>query len=245
MTTSTLNDSFGGAGSNSETGFTYTEFLDLSFDNQNYQRKILSIDIGVRHLGLVLAVASLDYSLVEVVDFNLIDITRFTHHYCVSQPQDCRQYHTKTFADWLNHVFLEHPCFGQADTILIEQQPPTGFTVVEQLIFSRYRRKCALVHPRSVHAHFHYGQLDYVQRKQCSERLLRMYLSADQRTELDQYPRQHDIADAFCQLRFWLHHRHLDFAKRTQAQRAAALQLDYQQQKISVFDYLDTFQYRG
>jgi hypothetical protein len=48
--------------------------------------------------------------------------------------------------------------FEMADFILIERQPPMGLTAVEQLIFSRWRDKAILVHPRSMHKYFNIGR---------------------------------------------------------------------------------------
>ena len=175
--------------------------------------KILVVDVGVQHLGLVLALVRSDYTLSQVVDFNLVDISTYTHHNPSTRTQ-CLDRHTRTFADWTCHVFLEHPCFGEADQILVERQPPGGFVVIEQLIFSRFRDKTILVHPRTVHSFLGITGRDYDGRKAYSEFFAAKYLSPEQREELGGLVRQHDIADAVCMLIYWINKHNYEHRQR-------------------------------
>jgi len=95
--------------------------------------------------------------------------------------------------------------FEMADFILIERQPPMGLTAVEQLIFSRWRDKAILVHPRSMHKYFNIGEYDYEQRKIYTEKIARMNLDdTELQEQLGFYGRAHDIAHSICLMLFWI-----------------------------------------
>ena len=178
---------------------------------------ILSVDIGVQHLAFVLLEVQRDEStLHDIVWYELIDITKFQH--LEDSPDKCTLPHTRTFADWLSHVFFLHTeLFDAVQTILIERQPPTGFVVIEQLLFFHYRFKAVLVHPRSVHSWLGWGRAGlgemaadeaYEERKRRSVQYFEYYLGNSPRDYLvlqfAAYERQHDVADAFCQAMFFL-----------------------------------------
>ena len=178
--------------------------------NPNIYNYIVSIDIGVRHLALLLLETEPQtHKLHDIIWFELIDITAFQH--LDDNPTECKLPHTRTFADWLSHIFLlHHELFDIATTILIERQPPQGFVVIEQLLFFHYRNKAVLVHPRSVHSWLGWRRdVAYEQRKVKSVQYLKYHLTKSSRTylckELEGLTRQHDVADAFGQAMFFLH----------------------------------------
>src|SRR3990167_920619 len=112
-------------------------------------KKILSVDIGIKHLCLSLSYVDKNYNFIKVKKIKLIDIQNFV---C---DRDCQFFHTKTPADWLSHVFYNHyKLFDCADHVLIEKQPPDGLVMIEQLMFLILREKAELIYPRSVHAYF-------------------------------------------------------------------------------------------
>jgi len=170
-----------------------------------YEYCVLSIDIGILHLGISVTLLDKEYNKLEIIWIDLINITEFTHKYGPSR-KECSLHHTKTFCDWMNHVYQENmDFFEMADFILIERQPPMGLTAVEQLIFSRWRDKAILVHPRSMHKYFNIGEYDYEQRKIYTEKIARMHLEDPELQEqLGFYGRAHDIADSICLMLFWI-----------------------------------------
>jgi hypothetical protein len=139
---------------------------------------ILCIDIGVKHLGLAAMICDKEtYDFREIVGVDLMDITTFPHPDGVCKKSCCLK-HAKTFADWMEHVFVYYDIiFSKVDKILIERQPPGGFVVVEQLIYSRYRDKCELIAPNSVHKFFKIGMYDYDERKEKVEEIARKKIS--------------------------------------------------------------------
>jgi hypothetical protein len=171
----------------------------------DYEYCVMSIDIGIIHLGISVTTLDNEYNIIEIIWIDLIDITEFTHKWGPSR-KNCTLHHTKTFCDWLNHIFQENlDFFEKSDYILIERQPPSGLVAIEQLIFSRWRDKAILVHPRSMHKYFNIGEYDYEQRKIYTEKIARMHLEDPALQEqLGFYGRAHDIADSICLMLFWI-----------------------------------------
>ncbi len=165
---------------------------------------ILSIDIGVKHLSLVLTeVNKITNTIIEIKNIELVDITLYTHN--TIHEEDCQLHHTKTFFDWLSHIVQEYKYyFEESEIILIERQPPQGFVVVEQILFGFFRDKSILLAPNSVHKFHNFQQLDYDQRKIASEIISLPYLTEDLRIKLKTLDRAHDITDGILQLLFYL-----------------------------------------
>jgi hypothetical protein len=165
-----------------------------------YYKAILSIDIGIIHLGITVSLIDESYNIQEVIWVDLIDITQFK---C---EDDCDLWHQKTFSDWLSHVFKnEYHFFNDVDVILVERQPITGITVVEQLIFYEWRNKAILISPRSMHKFFNIGHLDYDARKVFTENKARQIIKDPVlNQQLNYFDRIHDIGDSICICLFWL-----------------------------------------
>jgi len=200
---------------------------------------VLSIDIGIRHLALVLSDISEKYEFEKIVWFDLVDITKYD-----CQP-DCPFFHTKTFADWIRHFIDKYEwVFAKADRILIERQPPQGLVVVEQLLFGCFREKSILISPNSVHKHFQIGHHDYDNRKKAVVNLTRNYFSREFGQQLDSYDRAHDICDAVLFTLYW--------AKKEQERVSATALLKKRQESMqrynehvgmSLDDFFDTYRY--
>lgn len=164
---------------------------------------ILVLDIGVIHLGLLIAEVSEDFSRHDILFVDLINITHFKHSTISSE--ECTLYHTRNFADWVDHFLQENRAFfDAADLILIEKQPPQGFVVVEQLIFGKFRAKTQLINPRQVHAYLNFTHLDYEKRKEFACKIADHELPPHLLEQTHFYDRRHDIGDCVCMLLFYM-----------------------------------------
>jgi hypothetical protein len=174
--------------------------------------KILSIDVGVIHFGISFSILNEDFTLKEIVYVDNIDITKYKHKKC---PLDkCKLYHTKTFYDWIEHTIQENiEYFEGSDMIIIEKQPPQGFVVVEQLIFSKYRKKTTLISPQSVHKFLNFFDLDYDKRKELSIKIGDKYLSKELIERTKTFDRRHDISDSICMLLYFINKKQIEYKK--------------------------------
>lgn len=183
-------------------------------DNEDNEIVILSVDIGVLHLGISVSIVSEKYELKDIIWVDLIDITNIQHKRV--KRSKCNLYHEKTFCDWLEHVFQEnYEFFNEADVVLLERQPIMGFQVVEQLIFSKFRNKTILVSPNSMHRFFHIEIYDYDTRKIHVEKIAERYLQNMDLLQqyLENYERKHDIADSICLMIFWITNKNKEYIK--------------------------------
>jgi hypothetical protein len=219
-----------------------TEYIIESESDEEDEKTVLSIDIGIRHLALTLITTDQEYNLGNIVGIDLIDITTFPHH----DAENCQLYHQKTFADWMAHVFQYYQIvFDSVDKILIERQPPMGLVVVEQLLFYKYREKTTLVSPNSMHKHFHIGHLDYEQRKEEVEKIFRSHLQLPQVVqEYNSFERKHDIADAFCIAKFWLYTKHKKYMEEKERERIGKMKLSFMNSNLTVDEWFEQFKYR-
>lgn len=208
--------------------------------------RILSIDIGVKNLGMSVTIANEDFTLREIVFVELIDITTFLHLDGV-KTKDCHIQHTKSVADWLEHIFLYHSMFfDQCEYILIERQPPQGLVVVEQLIFSRYRNKAVLVHPCSMHKYFNIGQIDYEARKSATEKICLMTLKNEEQIEkYHKYARKHDIADSVCLMLFWLHQQRFKYEEEKRRERQKNIKMTFIGSNMTMDEWFNQFKYQS
>jgi hypothetical protein len=195
--------------------------------NSLYTYSVLSIDIGVLHLGISLTLLDEEYNLVEIIWIDLIDITKFDHKWG-PKKENCQLYHTKTFCDWLNHTYQENmDFFDKADFILVERQPPMGFVVIEQLILSRWRDKTILISPNSMHKYFNIGYYDYEKRKEYTEKIAKMNISDPSLLEqLECYDRSHDIADSVCIMLYWINKKQNEYKEEKKRQRIKMMQMN-------------------
>lgn len=220
---------------------------------REYAHCVLSIDIGIQHLGVSVTLLNEDYSIMEIIWIDLIDIQKYTHDNGPSE-NECKLPHTKSFCDWITHVFQENSViFERADVILIERQPPMGLVGLEQLIFSRWRDKAVLVSPNSMHKFFHIGHYDYEQRKEETEKIAHKYLDMHSKLSetFDTFERLHDIADSICMMLFWIQSKRIEYAGALRKTEAMNRQMNmvYDREKdgykMNVNDWFEQFRYRG
>ena len=189
---------------------------NINFEPKDRYRYLLSIDIGIKHLGLLLLQCEQNFNIDDIVWFELIDITKF-HHLDLNSKLQCKLEHTNTIADWLDHIFFLHKeLFDVCEYILIERQPLQGHVSIEQLIFYRFRNKSKLVHPRSVHKFFGWdSKVDYDARKIKSQDIFYYRLKKTKRTWIvnsyNDLSRKHDISDAYLQAVYFCHLRSTEF----------------------------------
>lgn len=202
-----------------------------------YPYTVTVIDVGVIHLGLCVAEVSEDFTDKRIVWVDLIDITQYTHRMV---PRDeCTLYHTRNFADWVNHFVQEHGYFLEvADLILIEKQPPQGFVVIEQLLFHLYRHKTHLMSPRQIHCYLNFSHLDYEMRKEYAVKIADRELPDHLREQTHFYDRRHDIADCVCMLLYYMRRKADEYKRK---KRREMLSRDFQ--GMSVAEKLETFRF--
>ena len=129
--------------------------------------KVLAIDIGYHNMGLVLA---------EFEDSPKIDVKYMKK---VSLG-DYKYIHTNDFVDLIPLFVEDHQdIFDSADKILIERQPPGGFTNIEILLNYMFKEKVLLVSPVSMHVHFGMRHLNYEERKERTVAIAGKYIEGE------------------------------------------------------------------
>lgn len=208
-------------------------FSHMKIDDHKY---ILSIDIGIRHLGMSLACVNDDYDILEIVWVNMLDITIFD---CLP---DCKLFHGRNGADWVAHIVHKYyDIFEKASIILIERQPPDGQVHIEQLLFAVMREKSVLIHPRSVHCHFHMGDFDYETRKKYSIRVGMKYVKEE---TLQKFERSHDITDSILFTIYWCSIQKKELEKvELKRRREEAFKKYNQGLGMSIDDFFNMYRY--
>ena len=147
---------------------------------------VLAIDIGYHNMGLVLA-ESLSGPKITVEFLKKVSL------------EDYKYIKSNDFVDTIP-LFVEYHqhIFDSADKILIERQPPMGFTNIEILLHYMLKEKVSLISPVSMHVHFGMRHLDYEQRKERTVSIAEKYFDGD-----IPYERKHDIADALCMIVYY------------------------------------------
>lgn len=147
--------------------------------------RILSIDIGYHNLALVVANCHDTNICVEYVEKVSLE--------------DYKYIYSNDIVD-LVPLMIERrkSIFDSVDQIIIERQPPGGFTNIEVLIHYIFKYKTSLISPNAMHSYFGFDNLNYEQRKERTEKIAQRYLEDNEYyMNLD---RKHDIADAVCML---------------------------------------------
>lgn len=225
--------------------------LDEPKDSSN-ECTILCVDIGIHHLGLAGLLFDEQYRLIRVFGVDMINITEFIHPEGVDFG-NCHLHHTKTFTDWMEHVFYTYShVFDGVDGIIIERQPPQGLVAVEQLIFSKYRDKCELVSPNSMHKHFNIGHMDYDRRKIAVTNISTHYILLSDvfhienqivLREYNSFTRKHDIADAICIGIFWLKKKHDKYTHDKRVEKVRSTKMTFRGSDMHMKDWLEQFRY--
>lgn len=144
---------------------------------------VLAIDIGYHNMGLVLA-DSLTGPSIKVEYIKKVSL------------EDYKYMRSNDMVDLVPLFVEDHQeIFDSAEKILIERQPPGGFTNIEILLHYMFRDKVTLVHPVSMHTHFGIKHLNYEERKERTTSIAERFTNFE-----IPYERKHDIADALCMI---------------------------------------------
>ena len=172
--------------------------------------KVLSIDVGITNLGYVYSIFDLNNEIntlklefiktnndfIEIISCDRVDITNIKHSKV--SLCDCKLHHDYCIPDYIDHFIQENQeMFSEADYVIIERQPPTGITNVQDLLFSKFRNKVHLISPNKIHKYFNMSK-DYSIRKKESETISEYYLSKFKKFTNNH--RKHDISDAMLML---------------------------------------------
>ena len=148
--------------------------------------KVLAIDIGYHNMGLVLAESGAGPKI-EVEYVKKVNL------------EDYKYLKSNDMVDLVPLFVEDHQdIFDAADKILIERQPPGGFTNIEILLHYMFKDKVSLISPVSMHTHFGMRHLDYDQRKERTVSIAEKYIVGE-----IPYERKHDIADALCMIVYY------------------------------------------
>jgi hypothetical protein len=163
--------------------------------------RIAAIDIGYNNMGVVISDIDKDWNITEIIMATKIDIQCHIHK---KVPwANCNLHHSRNICDLVNHFIQEYDDeFTMCDHVLIERQPPVGFTNIEALLMNQYRDKVTMISPRSMHKMFDMGRLSYETRKLKTEQIASIYLVGI--PSYDKLLRKHDVADAFCMILFFI-----------------------------------------
>ena len=156
---------------------------------------VVSIDIGYINMGFVEAYISPSREI-SIINAKRLNISRHTQNRV--SKQDCKLCHTREIVDGVMHFIQEYkPVLDNCDVLLIERQPPQGFTSIEGILFYEYRNKAVLISPNAMHSFFKIRHLVYDDRKEKTVQFASEYI------DLNFIERKHDISDAVCMIIFY------------------------------------------
>lgn len=168
--------------------------------------KILSIDIGHDHLGLVGGIVWENYKLDRIFLCKLINIKSLVTECDIP---NCPLKHSLSISDYMSHLFMIYQSdFEEANCILVERQPPTGFIAIQELVLFKYREKTHLISPNSVHKHFGMSKNQKF-RKIFTTKFSHKDLHSFEDYQLN--PRKHDLGDAYCILIYYLSNKQIKY----------------------------------
>lgn len=160
-------------------------------------KKVLSIDIGILNLGWVLSEIDDNYNLVKIISCKRIDIS-----ICYDKKScKCDHKNFNRLAGRIKHMIETNKEFDMADIILVEKQPPVGLIAIEELLLYIFPN-LFLISPRGVHGYYDISDESYEERKKSVVKIACKKLNKFE--SFTSESRQHDIADAYCILRYWL-----------------------------------------
>ena len=175
------------------------ELLEMCTYNSR-RRKIVSIDIGIIHMGIVSCWTE-DRDIDSVELCQLINIKQLSETCCC---KNCKLSHEANVIDWVAHFVQKFKNeLDSCDTVLIEKQPPGGIQHVETLLIKEYRSKVISIYPISLHKFMNVGGMDYEDRKKVMERKAQIFLRGHKDWENTEF-RKHDMADALCFIKYYL-----------------------------------------
>ena len=150
---------------------------------------------------------TVDWRFLRVLDAKLIDLEEFRGSGEVVQ---------RALAAIAHHKKL----FRNANTVVVERQPITGFQSVQAAFPVRFRGKCVFVSPSRVHAHFKTGHLSYDDRKRKMVACLGLHLAKVR--EFRRASRKHDMCDGLAVVLVHARMQREAAAAREEAARRAA-----------------------
>ena len=159
--------------------------------------KILSIDIGITNMAFVLSEVDDNYNFVKIISCKRIDIS-----ICYNKLTcKCNHKNFNRLSGRIKHLVESNEEFDIADIILVEKQPPLGLIAIEEL-FMYIFPNLHLVSPNGMHGYYCISNETYEERKTSVVKIASKKLSKFK--SFTREKRQHDIADAYCILRYWL-----------------------------------------
>lgn len=223
-----------------------TDFIIIEDDSIkcNECKYVLSIDVGILNLGMSVTIIDSEFNIQEITWVNLYDITKYTHDHFLDK-KTCNLNHTKAIADWMEHLFIDkQDLFDNVDYILLERQPLSGLVAIEQLIYYKYRDKCHLISPRSMHCFFRINNNDYESRKIETIKIAldKYYWNPDAINIFNSFNRKHDISDSICLMAFWIHNQKEILKEKRK--REYARNLVYRHSNLSMNDWFDLFKFK-
>ena len=225
------------------------EKLDISFSKiltLPANKLLLSIDVGILNLGLSVIEYNDQFEFEKILGIELLNITDFYHPPTITT---CKLNHSKSFADWMDHIFYYYnSIFSTVDMIIIERQPPTGLVAIEQLIFSKFRNKSELISPNSMHKHFNINYLTYDNRKLSTENISRKYLMSSEPiiySQFENMERKHDISDSICQAIYWLDKKRKDYIIEQSKINLRKMKMVFRNSNMSLSEWIEQFRYTG
>lgn len=163
--------------------------------------RLVGIDIGYINMGVVSADLN-DKCELKFYNAFRYNISLIKHN--MVPVQECTIPHTRETCDRVAHFIQENQdLLEDADCILIERQPPTGFKDIEALLMTKYRSKVKLISPNKMHKHFKIGHLDYEERKVETVKIAKPWV--EHICTYKYQERQHDMADAVCMCLMYTH----------------------------------------
>lgn len=108
---------------------------------------VLSVDIGVQHMGLSMIATKGDYSDPRVLDVELVNL--------LGLDKNLTPFDTNHFADHIARMLKKYArLFECATKILIEGQPLTGLYAAEQILLFSHREKAIVIMPVVMHSYY-------------------------------------------------------------------------------------------
>jgi len=223
---------------------------EYGLEQIEHQYKVISIDVGITHLGISLGILDKAFHLIQLEWVNMIDITKFTHDFDLHEKDCCIDHSSRYFSDWLQHLFLEYETlFEISDYILVEKQPPCGLVVVEQIFMFKYRNKCHLVHPRSMHSFFGIGSAIFSGEDAYEERKKQTQIIAEKNVKwhpraIEYYSklsRKHDVTDSICLMLFWLREQNKIYTRNENINRISNIKI--KNTNMSALELMEQYRY--
>ena len=156
---------------------------------------VVSIDIGYINMGFVEAYISSDRTITIL---NAVKLNLSKHQHNRVSRDVCTIPHTREIVDGVSHFIQEYrDVLDNCNVLLIERQPPSGFTSIEGILFREFRSKAILISPNAMHRFLGINNLDYDARKAKTVEFAKDYI------DLKTMERKHDISDAICMIIFY------------------------------------------